>query len=364
MFFCFLYFSCSFQGEESFWKNVNQSFNAPVVVYFGHGNIQLSRIGLIKYKSIQEKYEKSVLFYDMDCVEDYFFCKFFRVSDFPSILLIRGYDRFYHRRYSGNFSAKSIESFLDNYVTPPVRVINDISDFLTHVDQQIDTSIPLFQCNSDFSDLAIELSSISMATGRQLFVKGSQELSFDMYLSSDCMIRYDGNTTKQPMLNFIYENRFSIIHKFTYEEIQTYRTDLPMLLLVSTRGFKEEHHILLSEIAKKLCGNYVFGWVNPFEDRRLNITFQQQPEDPSNVAYVDRKKKQVFKLLKPPTITNVQRFVLNVTTFNQRSKEWDNGIPVFVAVILVILISYVVLYFNNIYQGVLLKLIEFGFESK
>ena len=349
-------------SQEKFLEYVEKSEEIPVFALFYLQQEQRSSIVLPRFQAKMDSYtNEQAIGFQIECSEEYFICSKFHANYFPSILAIKSTNSFFHKLYKGNFTESSISNFIDSIINPKIIKINDLSVTDSLTEPSSDASIPLMiipkKNNSREKDPEImnEISSYVVASNRTLYSYDSETFQQELrlYTAPNCYIKYDGKLEKYDVLSFIYNNRYSIFHQFNYDEFSTYYPDEKMILVVSFKGLTEEYSTILSDVSARLCGKYIFGWVNPFSDRRFNVTFKQDPEDPTVFAYVDRKDHKVFKLLKKPDSQLVHQFILNVTHYYDKGEDWDNGWAIFASFILIIVLSVFLIGYNNAYQSCL-----------
>lgn len=343
--------------RSGFIKAINASDEVPVFALFYLKQEPRSTRVIPRFQEIIQKTEEKVVGVAIECVSEFGTCAEYDAKIFPSILAIRSTDRFYQKLYAGNFTEPSIKSFIKTITNPKIVQIEDLTVTDSFVDPSNDMSFPLLinagQNHGTEKELTKQIASYSAAANRTLYTYdgGSQKPSLRVFVGPNCDVEYTGDLNKEEALKFLEDNKFNIYHKFKYEEFATYHLEKPMLLVVSFKGLTEEYSTILSDVSGKLCQKFIFGWVDPFSDRRFNITFKQDPEDPTVFAYVDRTEHKVFKLLKKPCSQLVHQFVLNVTHYYEKGGDWDNGWPVFTAFALIIILSIFLIGCNNAYQS-------------
>ena len=349
-------------SQEFFEKSVEKSEEIPVFALFYLQQEQRSSIVLPRFQAIMDSYTNDQgIGFQIECSEDYFVCAKYKAKYFPSILAIKSKDPFFQKLYNGNFTESSIHNFIDTIINPKIVKINDLSVTDSFTYPTSDTSVPLMivpkKNNSREKDPEIlnEIAPYVFASNRTLYSYDSETFQQELrlYIAPNCYLKYKDSLEKEKVLKFINNNRYNIYHQFTYEEFSSYFPDMKMILVVSFKGLTEEYSTILSDVSAKMCGRYVFGWVNPFSDRRFNVTFKQDPEDPTVFAYVDRTEHKVFKLLKKPDSQLVHQFILNVTHYYEKGEDWDNGWAIFGSFILIIILSVFLIGYNNAYQSCL-----------
>lgn len=340
-----------------FTKAINASSNVPVFILFYLNNEPRSTRIIPRFQGIIKKTEEDVFGTSIECSEEFGICSDYGAKIFPSILAIKSNNKFYQKLYAGNFTENSIKHFVKTITDPKIVQIEDLSDTDSFVDPSNDLSAPLLVMKSGKqgtnSNFTKRLASFTAAANRTLYTYdgGSQKPAFKVFVGPNCDFEYNGEITEANALNFLEDYKFNIYHRFTYEEFSTYHKETPMILVVSFKGLTEDYSAILADVSGKLCKRFIFGWVDPFSDRRFNITFKQDPEDPTVFAFVDRTEHKVFKLLKKPSSQLVHQFVLNVTHFYEKGGDWDNGWPVFAAFALIIVVSIFLIGYNNAYQS-------------
>ena len=367
-------FSFSFSHFEKFTKaKFNEALTTasekPVFALFYLEKEQRSSIVIPRYQSIMDSIGGNSIGFQIECAEQYYICAKYKAKYFPSILAIKSSDPFLQKLYKGNFTESSIRDFVTSIVNPRVLTIQDFSVTDSLIDPQSDASIPLLVTpkkqhqKEKQPEIIAEIAPFISASNRSLYtIEGtSSNQELQLYIAPNCHIPYNGNFSKDSIIQFIYENRFNIYHQYTYEEFSSYKTDQHMILVVSFKGLTEEYSTILSDVASKLCGQFVFGWVNPFSDRRFNVTFKQEPEDPTVFAFIDRNEHRVFKLLKKPDSQLVHQFVLNVTHYYEKGGDWDNGWAIFGAFLLIMIMSTYLIVYNSTYQSCLTWINELCF---
>ncbi|EAY21339.1 hypothetical protein TVAG_167140 [Trichomonas vaginalis G3] len=305
--------------------------------------------------------------FSVECSEQFELCNDLNAQYFPSIIAMRSVYSFYHRLYHGNFTPSSLITFVETVIDPPIQYLDSLGSIDLLSDGFMNVTVPVYfgpnakPKGEEFIPFLTNLSNFIYAANRTFATYYDSSEHMKIYISPNCGLLYNGPMNQKSILKFMEDYKYPILHKFTYEQFSTYHPDVPMLAILSTRPLSEEYASILSDVSSKLCGKFIFGWLDPFSDRRYNITFKNDPEDPTLFAYVDRTNHKIFKLLKRPDTQIVHQFVLNVTHFYEQGEDWDNGWAIFGAFILLILTSIFLLVYNSTYQKCISNINELFF---
>lgn len=336
-----------------------------VLVYLDSEVVSSRVIG--RFKDLMNSTGEAAIGFAVECANQFELCNDLNTEYYPSIIAMRSINNFYHRVYHGNFTPSSLIAFAESVIEPNIQFIDSLSSIEYLSDGFTEVTVPLYigpdakPKGDEFAPFLNNLSYFIRASNRTLATYQDSHESFKVYIGPNCPIVYKGEMNRDKILDFIYQYRYPVLHKFTYEQFYTYHQQMPMILVLAAKHLGEDYSTILSEISGRLCGKFVFGWLDPFSDRRFNITFRHDPEDPTLFAYVDRTNHKVFKLLKRPDTQIVHQFIMNVTHYYDQGGDWDNGWAILGAFILLIFTSIFLLVYNSTYQQCLNNINELFF---
>ncbi|OHT13334.1 hypothetical protein TRFO_16537 [Tritrichomonas foetus] len=352
MIFIFFYAVKSiFQDFDPYFidQQINNSRNVPIFIGFYLPDDPKKNFSLEIAKYVSDSINGNLMAYTVDCELNYAFCDNINVHQFPSFLVIHSPDLRFNVFYQGDYSFESIVEYVTSTIYVPVKVLSTISEIDTILEEETNSTIAVFYCNENDDDIAHHLTQDYASLGKKLYIIDSDTTKLDVYLSPFCVVSYSDSPNENKYRDFLFEHRYPLLHHVSYDEFTYYRFPLPFLLFVTEKDIKSEQLSLLSLLSQSLCNRYLIGFLNPTNDRRFNVTFQPKLDDPSYVAIVNREKNRIYKLLQPPTLENIRKFMNNITIFEMNeSNDRSDGFPILVAFLaLIIIILLMLLYYEN-----------------
>lgn len=352
--FFFFFYSCfsAFKpiNDDEFDDYVLSSMLSPILAGFYRGNNSLSKILTQRMEELGKHVENDFVTTVVNCSESVELCQNLSIKKIPSIILFNTPDFKFRTEYDGLLTVPDMLNFVEESTARARKTFSGFqeTDFVHRENSFAVCSTSVVE------SIQIGLEMMLPAFGHKLYYTKSPKQFLKIYTGKNCIRKYSGAHRYKKMLDFIYNNRFSQTHQFTYREIIDYNPSVPLVLLASRGKITEGQIDILSNLSAAYCNDYNFGWTNVNADKRAESMLHIEDHEPSTFVYIDRANKVVYKMMKPFTIFNSKQFVMNITTNSVlNDRETD---PKWVIVLAFFVIASICIFkvrFNKNYEKIM-----------
>ena len=331
MLISFFFFILSFSkyqnvSDATFGDFIIASIVKPFFVGFYDGNGSTSQIFLDTFKSLGDASNKDFSVTTINCSNYNELCVNLSINKLPSILLFRTQNPLFRKEYLGSLDLQEMIDFVHNKTSSSNKKLKKFD--LRYFEIEQEHSFPVVSQSLELY-LSTGLDIISKTLDLTLYYSESQRNNLRIYVSPFCYRSYKGKKKFSPMSDFIYENRFSSTHLFTSHEIVHYNPKIPLILLANRGNINEIQKDFLVNLSYTLCDGYNLGWTDISNDKKAEHILHLTDYGQSTLIFLDRERKEVYKMMKPMTLLNAKHFVLNITTNSPlNDRETDPKWPI------------------------------------
>lgn len=250
----------------------DNSVNVPILAIATTPTCPYCIKALPNFINFSETYKDadSYIFTVIDCTKSHV-CARYGLKGVPTTIFIRGRDTRYwmapqHQDYEG------WATFLDTHGQLQINEIVDVQD-LHSFDEQLRKGGTVFILSADRNQK--RLIRIYKTTAKKyihfgckfIFKPSTENPALTAHLSETCDLTIPADP--ESIGAFIEEHKFSYFHKYSEDEFNKLKQDVPVVLSMSNGSLFGPHGASINRLSRQKCGQIAFGIVDMTQEKGL-----------------------------------------------------------------------------------------------